>query len=273
MMLAAWRILRHSQIWRKILAASASSRALSYLRISESVRPFVEGGGLNVARLENANLPGRAIVDEPDAAVGLEIVNRLVEIFERIHGFHIPVKSAKMAEKIGGDSMSEKTTAELFNEIKSDPDIENFIAANQSEFTGKFHEYLKRLLKERGLTVKFIADTLNLDRSYVHHIFSGSKKASRERLLAIVRVMGLDLPATQYLLRYGGFVKFGLEPRAGLVVEPQILFLAVRFGKKFFIAALDVAEIRPVTVNPAAVGRFVEVLADAVATVKIFQQA
>ena len=101
--------------------------------------------------------------------------------------------------------MNEKTTDELFNEIKTDPDIENFIAANQSEFTGKFHEYLSRLLRERNLTVKIIADTLNLDRSYVHHIFSGAKRASRERLLAIARVMRLDLPATQYLLRYGNY--------------------------------------------------------------------
>ena len=101
--------------------------------------------------------------------------------------------------------MNEKTTDELFNEIKADSDIENFIAMNQGEFTGKFHEYLSRLLRERNLTVKIIADTLNLDRSYVHHIFSGAKKTSRERLLAIARVMRLDLEATQYLLRYGGF--------------------------------------------------------------------
>ena len=101
--------------------------------------------------------------------------------------------------------MSEKTTDELFNEIKADPDIENFIAANQTEFTGRFHEYLRQLLREKNLTVRDIADTLNLDRSYVHHIFSGAKKASRERLLAIARAMQLDLEATQYLLRYGGF--------------------------------------------------------------------
>lgn len=101
--------------------------------------------------------------------------------------------------------MSEKTTDELFNEIKADADIENFIAANQAEFTGKFHEYLRQLLREKNLTVRDIADALNLDRSYVHHIFSGAKKTSRGRLLAIARVMRLDLQATQYLLRYGGF--------------------------------------------------------------------
>ena len=101
--------------------------------------------------------------------------------------------------------MSEKTTDELFNEIKSNPDIENFIAANQAEFKQPFHEYLRQLLRDRNLTVRDIADTLNLDRSYIHHIFSGAKKTSRERILAIARVMRLNLPETQYLLRYGGF--------------------------------------------------------------------
>lgn len=101
--------------------------------------------------------------------------------------------------------MSDKTTDELFNELKTDLDIENFIAANQPEFTKPLHKYLSELLDEKNLTRKHIAFELNVDPSYIHHIFSGTKKPSRERLLAIARAMNLNLDETQYLLRYAGF--------------------------------------------------------------------
>ena len=98
-----------------------------------------------------------------------------------------------------------KNTSELFNELKTDLDIENFIAENQPEFTKSLHKYLSELLEKKNLTRKEIAFELNLDPSYIHHIFSGTKKPSRERLLAISRAMNLNLEETQYLLRYGGY--------------------------------------------------------------------
>ena len=101
--------------------------------------------------------------------------------------------------------MKEKSTAELFNELKANPDVENFIADNQSEFSKPLHEYLSDLLRERNLTRHDIAFALNLDDSYIHHIFSGAKGISRERLIGIARVLNLDLEQTQYLLRYGGY--------------------------------------------------------------------
>jgi transcriptional regulator with XRE-family HTH domain len=98
-----------------------------------------------------------------------------------------------------------RTTGELFNELKKDIDIENFIAANQPEFTKPLHKYLCELLETKNLTRKEIAFAMNVDPSYIHHIFSGKKKPSRERLLAIARAMDLNLKDTQYLLRYGGY--------------------------------------------------------------------
>lgn len=98
-----------------------------------------------------------------------------------------------------------KNTSELFNELKKDLDIKNFIAKNQPEFKKSLHKYLSELLEKKNLTRKEIAFELNLDPSYIHHIFSGTKKPSRERLLAISRAMDLNLDETQYLLRYGGY--------------------------------------------------------------------
>ena len=98
-----------------------------------------------------------------------------------------------------------KNTDELFNDLKNDIDIENFIAGNQEEFTKPLHKYLCELLTEKNLTRKEIAFEINVDPSYIHHIFSGKKGISRNRLLAIARAMNLNLEETQYLLRYGGY--------------------------------------------------------------------
>lgn len=101
--------------------------------------------------------------------------------------------------------MQEKTTAELFNALKSDPDVEGFLANNQQEFSKPFHEYLSELLKEKNLNKKFLYTEMNCEPAHIYHIFKGTKKPSRERLAAIARAMDLNLDETQYLLRYGGY--------------------------------------------------------------------
>lgn len=101
--------------------------------------------------------------------------------------------------------MYEKNTDELFNALKEDEDVENFLANNQQEFSKPLHEYLTKLRKSKGLTKKFFYEELNCPPSHIYHIFSGAKKPSRQRLLAIARAMNLNLDETQYLLRYGGY--------------------------------------------------------------------
>lgn len=101
--------------------------------------------------------------------------------------------------------MFEKNTDELFNALKEDPDVEQFLANNQQEFSRPFHEYLTNLRKEKNLTIKDLCKKLNCNPAHIYHIFSGTKKPSRQRLAAISRAMDLNLEETQYLLRYGGY--------------------------------------------------------------------
>lgn len=102
-------------------------------------------------------------------------------------------------------SIYEKNTDELFNNIKENSDVEKFLEDNQHEFSKPLHEYLKELLAKKNLTKKILHKALNCEPSHIYHIFSGKKKPSRPRLLAIARAMNLNLEETQYLLRYGGY--------------------------------------------------------------------
>ena len=101
--------------------------------------------------------------------------------------------------------MFEKSTEELFNGLKDDPDVETFLANNQQEFSKPFHEYLSNLLEEKNLSKKYLCQELNCAVAHIYHIFSGTKKPSRQRIVAISRAMNLNLEETQYLLRYGGY--------------------------------------------------------------------
>ena len=101
--------------------------------------------------------------------------------------------------------MFEKTTDELFNKLKTDSDIEKFLSDNKNEFTEPLHKYLSCLLKKNNLTKKNLYEKLCCEPSHVYHIFKGEKKPSRKFLLAMARIMNLNLEETQYLLRYGGY--------------------------------------------------------------------
>ena len=101
--------------------------------------------------------------------------------------------------------MYQKNTDELFNALKKDSDVEQFLANNPQEFLTPLHVYLKKLLADKKLTKKFLYTELNCQPAHIYHIFDGTKKPSRQRLVAISRAMNLNLDETQYLLRYGGY--------------------------------------------------------------------
>lgn len=107
--------------------------------------------------------------------------------------------------KIGVIELYEKDTDKLFEELKIESEVENFIARNQNEFKTPLHKYLTKLLQEKNLTKSDIVNKISPGDKHIYHIFSGKGNPSREKLLAISRAMGLNLDETQYLLRYGGF--------------------------------------------------------------------
>ena len=96
-----------------------------------------------------------------------------------------------------------KSTGELFTELKAEKISDDWRNRNANEFTEPFHEYLLKLLREKGFERKDIIERSGLDRSYVYHIFNGNRNnPSRQKLLALAIAMNLNLDETQYLLRY-----------------------------------------------------------------------
>ena len=101
--------------------------------------------------------------------------------------------------------MREKDTGQLFSELKEDADIKAFLSRNKDELLPPVGEYLRELMKSKGLRSSEVIRAAHLDRNYAYHIFSGEKpNPSRIKLLALAIAMRLDLDETQHLLLCGG---------------------------------------------------------------------
>ena len=96
-----------------------------------------------------------------------------------------------------------KNTGDLFAELKTERDPQNFRERNQDEFVVPLSEYLTNLLAEKNLSKPEVIEASQLNREYAYHIFSGTRKnPSRPKILALAIAMGLNLDEIQYLLRY-----------------------------------------------------------------------
>lgn len=65
-------------------------------------------------------------------------------------------------------------------------------------------DYLKLLLRKKGLKVANVVVRSGLDRKYVYQIFKGTKNPSRDKLIAIAFGLGLSDEETQKMLKVSG---------------------------------------------------------------------
>ena len=95
----------------------------------------------------------------------------------------------------------EKDTDELLHELKRDESVAHFIEANEEHLQRQsLADHLARLLREKNKTRSTVIRASGLDASYAYHIFSGEKRPSRTKLLALALALGLDLKETSRLL-------------------------------------------------------------------------
>ena len=117
-----------------------------------------------------------------------------------------------------------KDTMTLQSELRHSEDVERFMEANQAEFDLiSMSEYLNELLKKYKLEKSDVVKRGGFTGTYLYHIFDGTKKTSRDKLIQLALGFPLTLEETQKLLRLGGyaelyvrdsrdaFLMFGLE--------------------------------------------------------------
>lgn len=121
-------------------------------------------------------------------------------------------------------------TSTLFRRINESSDIEDFCIKSGPWFEEViFSEYASSICKERGLVIESVIKKAQLDRTYGHQLFNGTRHPSRDKVLQLAFGFPLDLDETQKLLRLAG--KNCLYPR---VKRDAVIIFALQ--KKMDIA-------------------------------------
>ena len=95
-----------------------------------------------------------------------------------------------------------KSTDELLKILKNYNNIEEFIEDNTEDIKNTtFVQYITECLNNCNLTKAQVIEKSNIQKNYAYQIFSGPKKPSRNKVLALSISMGLDTDATNRLLK------------------------------------------------------------------------
>ena len=108
--------------------------------------------------------------------------------------------------------MDSKSTDDLKQELMSDSDIDSYIKENESYFVDRsVTEMLTGFYERRNMTKSQLAQRSCMSEMYLHQIFSGRRKPSRDKILCLCIGMDLSIEDTQWLLKEAAFAQ--LYPR------------------------------------------------------------
>ncbi|WP_099222840.1 hypothetical protein [Listeria costaricensis] len=94
-----------------------------------------------------------------------------------------------------------KKTSELLNELKNATDLKTVLSENEAEFqANELVSYLKELLAEKKVTKASVIRAARLHETYGYQIFSGVRRPSRDRAIALAFGFRLNAEETDKLL-------------------------------------------------------------------------
>lgn len=98
--------------------------------------------------------------------------------------------------------MHVKNTDDLNRDLMASPDIDSYIKKNQAQFSDcQVTEVLADLYEQKHLSKAELARRACMSEVYLHQLFSGRRKPSRDKLLCLCIGMELRLDEAQWLLR------------------------------------------------------------------------
>lgn len=97
------------------------------------------------------------------------------------------------------------TTNQANRNLLNATSIGSFLRENAENMLNQpLSEYLSLQLYQKDLRVADVIRDSGLTKSYVHQIFNGEKRPSRDKLIAIAFGLHLDSEETQRMLKLGG---------------------------------------------------------------------
>lgn len=100
------------------------------------------------------------------------------------------------------DKSKDITTRDLWNQLFEAPNPDSYFAvAGEDVFFPAFSDYLTQLADERGIKPEEILRRGNIESSFGHRLFKGTRNPSRDTVLQLAFGMALTADETQQLLK------------------------------------------------------------------------
>jgi transcriptional regulator with XRE-family HTH domain len=117
-----------------------------------------------------------------------------------------------------------KTTGDLREELMTQADIDTYIKENKAYFfTKSTATLLTELYEEKSLTKAALARKAGMSEVYLHQVFSGRRKPSRDRLLCLCIGLGATLEETQRLLKQAGYAQIYPKVKRDAIISHGIV--------------------------------------------------
>ena len=120
--------------------------------------------------------------------------------------------------------MREKTTDDLSQELMSQPNLDQYITENEAYFADTdISAFLAGIYEKCGLSKAALARRSGMSEVYLHQVFSGRRKPSRDRLLCLCIGMEDTLEETQELLKQVGYAPVYLRLKRDAIIGHGLL--------------------------------------------------
>ena len=116
------------------------------------------------------------------------------------------------------------TTSELETKLSKSNSLETFLEENEDCFVSSdFVMLLGRIFEAKGISKAALAKRAGVSDVFLHQVFAGRRKPSRNRLLCLCIGMQVTLEECQELLRSNKNVTLYAKSRRDAVIEYGIL--------------------------------------------------
>lgn len=120
--------------------------------------------------------------------------------------------------------MRKKSTNDLSQELMSQLNLDEYITENEAYFMdADISAFLTELCERCGMSKAELARRAGMSEVYLHQIFSGRRKPSRDRLLCLCIGMGANLEEIQLLLRQAGCAPIYPKLKRDAIISHGIL--------------------------------------------------
>ena len=120
--------------------------------------------------------------------------------------------------------MWEKSTDDLNQELMAQPNLDQYLTENEGYWRHTdISVFLTRLHEESGLSKAELARRAGISEVYLHQVFSGRRRPSRDRLLCLCIGMRARLEETQQLLKQVGYAPIYLRLKRDAIIGHGLL--------------------------------------------------